>query len=471
MKENKKSQKQRDLLIAQSNDLVRAKYSTSLWERRLFIEMIQSIKQADTEFQWVTLHYDDLVKTYEITSRNDYKRITKAAKELGKKVMFLPFIENGEEREISESVVQVNVPKHLDDGFRKYVKLKFNDALKPLLLKLKKDYFLYDKANIIGLKGKYTFDFYELFKHLEREKKGVIKIYFPINKFREHFLVDKYGNLTNKYPKFSDIEKYVIQPSQKEMRELTDLSFSYKKVKEGRTVAGIEFEGYKNRKKKAQKKTSTKPKEEKSFEIYNEPSETLKALIKVGIAPKKAQSLINTYGENVVAQELKHAQKELKSVTNVKSTTGFIISKIEQQSYTKKQAILQAERAQKQQKQKAKKEQQQLHKLKIEELRAEYQSELGNAVGEMTKDLDKKQINMAILEYGGNNIFIKRAIERAEEQGNKKEAKELRESVLAKGLKDEKLQSFDKYLEMVHQYKLGRDEEGEQVLQSSQPTM
>jgi len=56
MKENKKSQKQRDLLIAQSNDLVRAKYSTSLWERRLgslkiFVEKPKLVKKI---FKWKT---------------------------------------------------------------------------------------------------------------------------------------------------------------------------------------------------------------------------------------------------------------------------------------------------------------------------------------------------------------------------------------------------------------------------------
>jgi len=106
-----------------------------------------------------------------------------------------------------------------------------------------------------------------------------------------------------------------------------------------------------------------------------------------------------------------------------------------------------------------------MQKGRIEKLRSSYYNLRHLAVEEMTKELNKEQAEMAIELYAGNNIYIKRAIEKAEKQGNEKEAQELRESVLANGLKEEKLQSFDKYLELIHQYKIIKNyETGDEVL-------
>jgi len=366
MKKNKKTQEQRDLLIAQSNDLVRARYSTSIWEKRLFIEMLQHIKVKDKEFKKTRFYYTNLLKTYQSTSNDDYRKISQAAEALGRKVMFLRYVsENGERRKVSEPVVKVDMPEELQDGHNKYLELKFNDVLKPLLLQLSKNYFLYDKANIIGIRKKYTFDFYEIFKKAEWESKNKVVVKFEIKKLRDLILVDIKGNPTNQYKKTNDFERYVIKPTQQEIEKQTDLRFTYEKKKKGNKVVEIWFTVYKNRKQNSKIRENT-IKQQLTSKISQDQTTTPKAptpnnpihnnqayqkLIDIGVTIPTAYELVQSHDTSYILTSIQQAQKA--HHTNKKMNfAGFIISCIKQGTYKKIHEKKQAKKTKEQTQQK-----------------------------------------------------------------------------------------------------------------------
>jgi len=412
MKKNKKTQEQRDLLIAQSNDLVRARYSTSIWEKRLFIEMLQHIKVKDKEFKKTRFYYTDLLETYQSTSNDDYRKISQAAEALGRKVMFLRYVsENGERRKVSEPVVKVDMPEELQDGHNKYLELKFNDVLKPLLLQLSKNYFLYDKANIIGIRKKYTFDFYEIFKKAEWESKNKVVVKFEIKKLRDLILVDIKGNPTNQYKRTNDFERYVIKPTQEEMEKQTDLRFTYERKKKGNKVVEIWFTVYKNRKQKTKDKPkpikiqqeTTKqqprpktPKRQPSTAktpssdnpIHN--NQAYKQLIKVGVSSKKAVELTKEYDFDYLVRSIQRAI-EANTASPKNNLAGFIIKCIKDGTY---KAVI-AKQQKKRQKARTYQQKLEVH-LKIVGIKNEYEAARSEYLEKIEKKLDEESTKKII---------------------------------------------------------------------------
>jgi len=408
MKKNKKTQEQRDSLIAQSNDLAKARYNYSLWEFRIFVEMLQTIKEDDKEFKKVRLYYSDFAKVYQSDGRNDYRRITKAIKALGRKIMFVPYIdpETKEEREFSDWIIKVDIPKHIDDGHKKYADLIFNDGLKPLLLELSANYFLYDKINILKIKGKYTFVFYQFFKAIEREDRDKMVVTLTIKKIRAMILVDPEGNPTNQYERLSDLERYLIKPVQKELKEKTDIRITYEKVKEGKKVKALCFTLYKNRKNrpkeqqfksiKIQQETTKQqprpkaPKRQPSTvktpssddPIHN--NQAYQKLIKVGVSSKKAVELTKEYDLDYLVRSIQRAI-EANTASPKNNLAGFIIKCIKDGTY---KAVI-AKQQKKRQKARTYQQKLEVH-LKIVGIKNEYESARTEYLKEIKKTLDEK---------------------------------------------------------------------------------
>ncbi len=465
MEQQKKPPKEQNKLIAQGNSLVEGKYNYSLWELRVFIEMVQSIERDDKEFKPVRIYLKDLATQHDTKSHDNYRKITLAAVRLIRKAVKIEYTtDDGEERLFhSPLVIGVDTPKRMDDGFDKYIELQFPEKIRPLLLDLKKNYLLYDKQNILNLKSKFSVRIYQILKSHEREAKDVAIVEYEVSELRVILLVDDDGNPTNQYKQYGQFEEKVILRAQKDLQEHTDIAFRFDKIKRGRRVHTIRFYIRKNRKTKSQnakRKTPTKPTPESQL-VETKQSEALQALIKTGIEVEKSLSLIRALGEELALEELKYAQKALKNAYNVKSETGFIITMMEKQSYTKSQAVKKAEQEAKKRKVALHKAQVALQKKQIAELRKEYTTERNKAIKILLKDLDKVQVAELVKEHTKTKPHIQKAIKQAEKKGNTKEANDFKYGLFVNDLTDEHLYSFDKYIERMYEFKIshkGNDE-------------
>lgn len=461
MEQQKKTPKEQNKLIAQGNSLVEGKYNYSLWELRVFIEMVQSIERDDKEFKPVRIYLKDLATQYDTKSHDNYRKITLAAVRLIRKAVKIEYTtDDGEERLFhSPLVIGVDTPKRMDDGFDKYIELQFPEKIRPLLLDLKKNYLLYDKQNILNLKSKFSVRIYQILKSHEREAKDVAIVEYEVSELRVMLLVDDDGNPTNQYERYSQFEKRIILIAQKDLQEHTDIAFSFDKIKRGRRVHSIKFyirKNRKNRKNKTQKPKRKTP----DPQAFEEQSEALQALIKAGIEVDKALSLIAVLGEEVALNELDYAQKALTNAHNVKSETGFIITMMEKQSYTKSQAIKKAEQEAKKRKAALYKTQIALQKKQIAALRKEYTTERNKAIKTLLKDFNKAQVAEQVNERAKKKPHIQKAIKQAEKNGNTKEANDFKYGLFIKDL-DKYLQSFEQYLERMYEFKIsckGNDE-------------
>ncbi len=449
--EEKQLKKVNNQLIAQSRRLVEARYSFGLWELRLYLKMVEMVQKDDKDFRNYRIYFKDLIEDYGGNSGRDYQLIKKSATRLLKKFVTLEYVENGKEVIVQTHLLSsAKHPKNWkDDDDNAYLDLSFDPHLKPYLLNLKGNFLLYDRQNILKLQSKFAVRIYQILKSHERKETDNVVVEYKVQKLREMLLVDDEGKPTKEYSKYYMFKKRVLLQSQKELEKHTDIAFSFDEIKKGRRVDMIRFYLRKNRK----KKTPTNPIQEvRQLEI--EQSETLQALIKVGIGIDKASSLIETLGEEVAMNELKHAKKALKGSYNVKSETGFIISMMKKQPYTKAQAIEKAKQEAKKRKAKQQQAQIALQKKQIAGLRKEYTTERNKAVKLFLKDLDKDQVAELVEKHAKKKPFVYKAIKQAEKKGNTKEANDFKYGLFTKELTDEDLHSFEKYIAGVYGFKL-----------------
>lgn len=456
-------------LVVKSNSLVEARYKLTIWESRVFAKMVTMIRKDDKEFATYEIGIRDLMNFFETTSNNDFERIKKVPETLLKRLIKIPITDEGKDAFLLTNIISSAIIPREDELTNDFViKLSFDPKLKPYLLELKKKFLKYDIKNVLRISSPHSIRIYELLKQFESTGWRQINIQG----------LKKILGVEDKYKLYGHLKDRVIKQAQKDLGKYTDICFTFEEIKRGRKIIALKFHIYKNNTNQKEieiKKVQSpigKSKEQLGefalFEIAPQDiqNKTIQALVQTGIDYDKALSLVGQYGDSIVLNELNHAKQTLKQTLNVSNETGFIIKMIEKQSYSKAQAYKQAQQTAQAKEVLVQKQQQQNHKAKIDELRIEYKRQRNMAVAEMVKHLDKEQIDQLIDDYGKKNVFLLKEIKKAEKSGREEEAREHKYYLFAKELQEEKMQHFEKYLELVYQYKLIRDADGEQILAS-----
>ena len=94
-------------------------------------------------------------------------------------------------------------------------------------------------SQLMQLRSVYSGRIYLLLKQYRK----IGKIRFDLDKLRLLLSLDVIGedNRNPPYERYQDFRRYVLEQAQKELMAKTDLSFSFKPIKTGRKISGIEF--------------------------------------------------------------------------------------------------------------------------------------------------------------------------------------------------------------------------------------
>jgi len=210
--------------IVQSNILIESRYNLSAAEIKLVLLVISKIKRKDTEFKPYKIHISDfltMVGTKRTSIHTDAKAISKAV--LSKPIE----IKNG------KKTIQCNwLSSAVYQGGKSTIECRFDPVLMPYLLKLKECFTQFEIENIIQLKSSYSIRLYQLLKSYE--KLGKRKIEYE--ELRWMLEIKE-----NKYKRFCDFKKRVLEPSKKEIDAICDISFTYEVGRKGRYVHNIAF--------------------------------------------------------------------------------------------------------------------------------------------------------------------------------------------------------------------------------------
>lgn len=216
-------------LVTKSNDLVEARYHFSIWETRVFTKLVSLIQPGDEDFKKYKLQIRDLVSFFGVNDNDAYVKIKAVPDNLLKKVVTIPYTENGEERFLKTGLIaQASIPKKKEG----YIELSFHPDLKPYLLQLKRTFLSYDIRNVLKISSVYSIRIYELLK--QYEKIGYRE--FDIDTLKVIL------GVSDKYKLYGHFKSRIILKAQEDLKLHTDICFSFTEIKAGRKVIAILFE-------------------------------------------------------------------------------------------------------------------------------------------------------------------------------------------------------------------------------------
>lgn len=207
-------------LVVMKNSLAIAKFKTlaqiekntdvSIYQLKIFYEMIASIRRTDTEFQKFTLSYRQFFDREKMTYGKRHEILKKAIKKLAGFVM-----EFKNERGNTVICSLLSKAEFTKDS----VELLFHTDLAPYLLAIaESNFFKFHIQNIRELKSTNSIKIYILLKSWE----GNEGVYYELKRFKQDLELDTKG-----YDKFYDFERRVLKPAIEEINEKNDIIVSY----------------------------------------------------------------------------------------------------------------------------------------------------------------------------------------------------------------------------------------------------
>ncbi|MFK7982056.1 MAG: replication initiation protein [Saprospiraceae bacterium] len=247
----KKSSKNVIKLIRKSNELVEARYKFDIWETRVFTKMLTMVQRHDSDFQEYRIYLKEIVKDFQIENNKDaYDRLRAGGYKLMSKIIkTIRDTDEGLMELATPIVVGVKNPVDTKSEGAKFIDVSFHPEMRPFLLSLKSKFTIYDVRNILKLPSAYSIRIYELLKQYEkigRRKFELQELKEIIGVIEE---VDNNGKKSYKdnYPLFGNFKQRVLLKSQKDLKKLTDIQFSFEPKKTGRKITHIIFNIFPNR--------------------------------------------------------------------------------------------------------------------------------------------------------------------------------------------------------------------------------
>lgn len=219
--------------VVKHNDIIqKSRFSLSLVEQKTINFLISLIKPKEYyPNQIQPFEYDFQIQDYckicgiDYKSGENYKLVRDTLKSLRDKSIIIQ-LENGTETSVSW------INKFWSNKGKGYAKIRFDEDIAPYIFDLCNNTTRYELLNVLPMKSKYSVRLYELCRSWSGLK---VKVY-TIEEIKR-LLNIKQGELS-RYP---DFRRRVLETSQKEINNLTDLNVIFEPIKKGRKVIKIKF--------------------------------------------------------------------------------------------------------------------------------------------------------------------------------------------------------------------------------------
>ena len=211
-------------LVKKSNNLIESRCNLNLSQQKLVLAVISQINRGDDDFKEYCLSIAEFKRLMNIKSGGYYLELRKSAEDLVTKKLVIP---RGERRELITTWFS-----SIEIDYEGQIGFMFDIKLRPYLLQLKQQFTCYQLKNILLLRSKYSIRLYELLKQYQNLECRC----FKLSEFREMLYIEP-----EKYTRFSDFKKRVLEASKKDINKHTDIQISYSLKKTGRNITGIVF--------------------------------------------------------------------------------------------------------------------------------------------------------------------------------------------------------------------------------------
>jgi len=213
--------------VVKHNDLVKARSNLSKVEHRVIAMLIAQLDRDDESFGLQRIRIRDIIEKSKSSSQDLYSRGKEICQRLLNQQIHIQTEENG--TRVYEGYNALDKIRYVEgDGC---IEARFNDSMKPFLLELKRRFTIYQLEAFMQLGSRYSMRIYELLKMRE----DLRWMRMPIRQLRELLSCE------DKYSRFGDFRRRVIDRAQSEIGESTDINFTYKVEREGQSPVRINF--------------------------------------------------------------------------------------------------------------------------------------------------------------------------------------------------------------------------------------
>ena len=215
----------KDLTVTKHNHLNEACYKLTLDERRLILTSIANVRSDRKITEDIEITARDFAEMWGIDERIAYKQLKEAKENLYERSVKLKKLDTGEVWDIR----WIDAAAYQDgEG---YIKISFSNKIRPYLEELKSHFTSYRLAEIKHFKSGHAIRLYELLMQ------------YRTTGWREVELgwLKKYFGVENKYRRWVDFRKRVIDPAQKEINTLSAYDIDYETIKSGRAITKLKF--------------------------------------------------------------------------------------------------------------------------------------------------------------------------------------------------------------------------------------
>ena len=330
-------------LIVKHNKLIEGKYNLDTWEIKIIAKVSSLIQKDDDDFKEFTFKSSDMLNELGFGLKNHIQLKETIEKLITKKITI---------QKEKETLVTTFLSSCIYRHDTSEIILRFDPNLKPYLLQLKDNFTKCYLEDVLSLSSFYAIRIYELCKQYEKIKERKIDV-IQLKEILE---------IENKYKKYNDFKKYVLEIAEREINEKTDIHISFEEIKTSRKVTSIKF----NIEKKELEKSEIKE-AETAEKTYSEEVERLYEKIK---EIERIESLKDVIEESVELYGIERIESNIKySNDNSKTNYTAFLKKALKEDYARierEKELKKAEEKRKREEEDKKKEQEEAEKKERE---------------------------------------------------------------------------------------------------------
>ena len=302
------------IIAIQHNNLVQAKYSMTLQQKRVMIWLVSQIKPTDEDFKEHILSVKELIEVCQLSGESAYKQL---------KDITFSLIEKG------IRIIDITKPKEdietqiswLSSAKYRYgrVTLTFSPELKPYLLLLKERFTTINMIDMMQFKSVHAIRIYELLKQYENIGVRIL----DIEEIKECC------GVKDKLRKYNHFEKYLLLIAQREINEKSDIHIEFERIKPFRKITGIKFIITKN-KAYAQRNNPLG----QTQEVKRKPAVAI-TLQEFGLSARVINQILKENSEQVIQDAINAVDLQL-SRGHVRNAKAMLMTAIKEQWHPEK---------------------------------------------------------------------------------------------------------------------------------------
>lgn len=303
------------IIAIQHNNLVQAKYSMTLQQKRVMIWLVSQIKPTDEDFKEHILSVKELIEVCQLSGESAYKQLKDITFSLIEKGIRIIDITNPKE-DIETQISWLSSAKYRYGR----VTLTFSPELKPYLLLLKERFTSINMIDMMQFKSVHAIRIYELLKQYENIGVRIL----DIEEIKECC------GVKDKFRKYADFEKYLLLIAQREINEKSDIHIEFERIKPFRKIEGIKFFITKN-KAYAQRNN---PLEQAQPEGKRKPAVAI-TLQEFGLSTRVINHILKENTEQAIQDAINAVDLQL-SRGQVRNTKAMLMTAIKEQWHPEK---------------------------------------------------------------------------------------------------------------------------------------